>query len=39
LQRQVTTHDAVGSNLPPARLAGVHQRQLDRRDSEQRDHR
>src|SRR5215813_12392342 len=39
LQRQVTTHDAVGSDLPPARLTGIHQRQIDRRDSKQRDHR
>src|SRR6516162_2159587 len=27
------------SNLPPARLTGIHQRQIDRRDSKQRDHR
>src|SRR5262249_30352088 len=27
------------SDLPPAGLGGVHQRQLDRRDPEQRDHR
>jgi len=39
LERQVTTHDAIGSNLPPARLARIHQRQVDGRDSEQRDHR
>src|SRR2546430_12938695 len=39
LERQVTTHDAIGSNLPPARLAPIHQRQSDGRDSAQRDHR
>src|SRR5712691_2350618 len=39
LERQVTTHDTVGSNLPPARPTRIHQREIDRRDSKQYDHR
>src|SRR6516165_4285892 len=39
LERRVTTHDAVGSNLPRARPTRIHQREIDRRNSKQRDHR
>ena len=35
----MTTHDAVGSNLPRARPTRIHQREIDRRNSKQRDHR